>query len=258
MPRTPAASRPIERTSSSEKRIPLPFLVTIRMSSSPEVNTALTSSSLSRSAIAMKPSLRDLSYSASAVFFTCPNFVANIRYPPDSKSLVATSAWIVSSGASGSRLTAGVPRAVRSFIGTSCAAQPEDTSLVREQQQVGKGGRVDGDADEVLFFEPRTLHSPAATSLGPESVRGDRLYVTGARHRDDDLLVLDEVLDTELAGIVGDYGPAWLGELLPDLAELLGDDRAELRRITQDRLQLGDRRSRAWHALLRGCSARGG
>ena len=109
------------RTSVSENRIPLPLWLTMTMSSSPEVATTRTSSSPSRRAMAMKPSRRDLSYSVNAVFFTWPILVAKVRNPPESKSWVATMAWIVSLGARGSRLTAAVPRAVRSFMGTSCA-----------------------------------------------------------------------------------------------------------------------------------------
>ena len=63
MPRTPAASRPMARTSVSEKRMSLPLRLTMTMSSSPEVATTRTSSSPSRRVMAMKPSRRDLSYS---------------------------------------------------------------------------------------------------------------------------------------------------------------------------------------------------
>ncbi len=70
MPRTPAASRPIARTSSSLKRMVMPLRVTSKRSSSPDVATTRTSSSPSRRLMAMKPSRRDLSYSLSAVFFT--------------------------------------------------------------------------------------------------------------------------------------------------------------------------------------------
>ena len=90
-------------------------------SSSPEVATTRTSSSPSRSAMAMKPSRRDLSYSVNAVFFTWPILVAKVRKPPESKSRVATMAWMVSLGLRGRRFTTAVPRAVRSFMGTSWA-----------------------------------------------------------------------------------------------------------------------------------------
>ena len=67
----------------------------------------------------MKPSRRDLSYSLIAVFFTCPCAVAKTRYWSGENSRVAMIAVIDSFGASGTRLTAAVPRAVRSFIGIS-------------------------------------------------------------------------------------------------------------------------------------------
>ena len=67
----------------------------------------------------MNPSRRDLSYSLRAVFFTWPCAVAKTRYWSGGNSRVAMMAWIVSSGASGTRLTAAVPLAVRSFMGIS-------------------------------------------------------------------------------------------------------------------------------------------
>ena len=67
----------------------------------------------------MKPSRRDLSYSLNAVFFTWPWAVANTRNWSGENSRVAMMAVIDSFGASGTRLTAAVPVAVRSFIGIS-------------------------------------------------------------------------------------------------------------------------------------------
>ena len=58
MPLTPLVSRPIGRTSFSEKRDAWPDLETIRMSSLPEVSRTWTSSSPSRILIAMIPSAR--------------------------------------------------------------------------------------------------------------------------------------------------------------------------------------------------------
>ena len=80
MPRTPAAARPIGRTSSSWKRIACPDRDTITMSSSPLVGMTRTSSSSSRSSRAMMPARSDESYSVKRVFFTVPCRVAKNRY----------------------------------------------------------------------------------------------------------------------------------------------------------------------------------
>ena len=125
----------------------------------------------------MNPSRRDLSYSASAVFFTWPNFVANIRYPPDSKSFVATSAWMVSSGASGSRLTTGVPRAVRSFIGTSCARSRKTRPLFENRSRCASVVVCTAMLIRSSSLTSRSLHSPAAAALRPERVRRNGLYI---------------------------------------------------------------------------------
>ena len=70
MPRTPAVARPIERTSSSEKRIVIPFFDTMKMSSDPLVWMTRTSSSSSWRLMAMRPERSDESYSLIFVFFT--------------------------------------------------------------------------------------------------------------------------------------------------------------------------------------------
>ena len=107
------------RTSVSLKRMVMPLRVTSKMSSSPEVATTRTSSSPSRRLMAMNPSRRDLSYSLKAVFLTWPCAVAKTRYWSGENSRVVMMAWIDSFGASGTRFTAAVPLAVRSFMGIS-------------------------------------------------------------------------------------------------------------------------------------------
>ena len=84
------------------------------------------------------------------------------------------------------------------------APQPVDLAPVGEQQQVGVGGGVDHLADQVLLLQPGALDAPAAPALGPEGGGRHRLDVAGPRHGDDDLLVVDQVLDAHLAGVVGD------------------------------------------------------
>ncbi len=70
MPRTPAADRPIGRTSVSLKRMVMPDWATMNMSESPVLDSTFTSSSPSRRLMAMRPSRRDLSYSVNRVFLT--------------------------------------------------------------------------------------------------------------------------------------------------------------------------------------------
>ena len=67
-----------------------------------------------------------------------------------------------------------------------------------------------------------------------------RLDVALGRHRDDELLVVDEVLDVHVAGVVGELGAALGGELVADLGQLVLDDLAELGLVAEDRLELGD------------------
>ena len=108
-----------------------------------------------------------------------------------------------------------VPRAVRSFIGISCALQPVDPAPVGEEQQVGVGGGVDDARDVVSSASLAPGHAPAAPALGAEGVGRHRLDVAGLGHGDDELLVVDEVLDVDVARVEGDLGPAGLWRTWP-------------------------------------------
>ena len=79
MPRTPAAARPMGRTSSSLKRMVWPDRLTMKMSSPVVVSMTRTSSSPSRRLRAMRPSRREESYSVNTVRFTWPSRVAKNR-----------------------------------------------------------------------------------------------------------------------------------------------------------------------------------
>ena len=70
MPRTPAVARPIDRTSSSENRMVMPFCDTMKMSSHPLVWMTRTSSSSSWRLIAISPVRSEESYSLIFVFLT--------------------------------------------------------------------------------------------------------------------------------------------------------------------------------------------
>ena len=118
--------------------------------------------------------------------------------------------------------------------------QPEDPPPVGEEQEVGVGRRVDHVVDQVLLLELGALDAPAPAGLGPERVGRDGLHVAGAAHGDDDLLVVDQVLDVHVPGVVGDDRAPLVGELLADLPQLAGDHAPQLGRVVQDRLELGD------------------
>ena len=93
----------------------------MKMSSLPLVSMTRTSSSSSRRLMAIRPSRRLESYASKAVFLTVPFFVAKNRKRSPAKSRVSMIAWIFSSACSGSRLTIGMPLAVRSRSGMSSA-----------------------------------------------------------------------------------------------------------------------------------------
>ncbi len=76
MPRTPAAVRPIGRTSSSGKRMIMPSLVESSTSRWPSVRRAAITSSPSSSVMAWMPPARGCENAESSVFFTLPCLVA--------------------------------------------------------------------------------------------------------------------------------------------------------------------------------------
>ncbi len=120
IPRTPEVSRPIARTLSSLNRDALPERETMRISSSPLVSRTWTSSSPSRTLIAMIPSARiGVLYCVNSVFLTRPPAVANARYLPSLKSRVGITAITFSPSRSGSTLTSALPRDAREPSGSS-------------------------------------------------------------------------------------------------------------------------------------------
>ena len=115
MPITPAASRPIGRTSSSAKRAIIPSAVAMMMSSLPLDTSTQASSSLSWIVIARMPVARTRSNCSSGVFLMCPRRVAMTRKWPGSKfgsTMVAIGTSPVSTCTPG-RLMIGMPFAWR-------------------------------------------------------------------------------------------------------------------------------------------------
>ena len=122
MERTPMVSLPMGRTSSSEKRMHLPALDAMSISSRPPVSCTLISSSPSLSEMAILPPRRMLSNCVMGVFLISPIRVAIIRLPlPRASSLTGIIADTVSPSPRESRLTIALPRAARAASGTSYA-----------------------------------------------------------------------------------------------------------------------------------------
>ncbi len=118
MPLTPAAPRPIGRTSSSLKRIALPWLATSMISRLPSVIATLTSRSSLRRSMAMMPLDLGRENRFSAVFLTVPPLVAMKTNASSSKSRIGSTALIRSPSSSGRRFTIGLPREPRLACGT--------------------------------------------------------------------------------------------------------------------------------------------
>ena len=120
MPRTPAAVRPMKRTSSSEKRIDWPCTVARTMSFFPSVSITHCSSSPLCSLTAMSPPFRRVSNSLCRVFFTTPCRVAMKRYRSSRNLRIARTALTTSPDSIWIKLITAVPRAWRLASGTSC------------------------------------------------------------------------------------------------------------------------------------------
>ena len=112
---TPVALLPMGRTSSSLKRMLLPFLVPTIISSLPSVIMAAISSSPSLRFWAIIPPFRILSNSSMGVFLIMPALVMRFRYFPSSHS--GNSVVTFSPSLRFSRLTMAVPLAVRPASG---------------------------------------------------------------------------------------------------------------------------------------------
>ena len=240
---TPAASRPIGRTSASEKRASLPCAVAMMTSSLPVETSTQASSSSSLRVIARMPDERTLSNCSSGVFLMTPFRVARTRYEPGVKSgsvIVAIGTSPESTWTPG-RLMIGMPFAWRLASGIAWTFAREDTAAVREEQRPVVGVGDEQVLDGVLLARHVADDPLAAAVLA--TVRGDRLAldVAAARDRDDDVLVGDEVLVGHLAaGVVGDSRPSLAGVLPLQLGELVLDDLEHAGRVGEDVLELGD------------------
>ena len=69
---------------------------------------------------------------------------------------------------------------------------------------------------------------------------GHRLHILSLRHDDHEFLVVDEILNRDLAFVVGDLADSVGCEGVADRAQLLLDDCPQLRIVGEDRLEFGD------------------
>ena len=199
----------------------------MRMSSPPLVGMTFTSSSPSRRLMAMMPVRSEESYSLNFVFLTWPvlggeeeEAVRLVVARVDDRLDVLAGLQLQQVR---HRRAAGGALLLRDLVRLEAVDAPE----VREEQQVGVGGGGEDVADVVLVAQLGPGHAAAAAALGPERVGGDRLDVALGRQRDDELLVVDEVLDVHVADVEGDLGAPLVGELLLDLGQLVLDDGAQ-------------------------------
>ena len=119
MPRTPPAARPMRRTSSELKRVPMPLRVIITTSSPGFTRRTSTSSSPSSMLMARMPLRLTFLKSPRSVFFTVPFFVANITSTSPSKLRIGRSWSTCSPGWRLRKLTSGLPKLVRAASGIS-------------------------------------------------------------------------------------------------------------------------------------------
>ena len=240
---TPAASRPIARTSVSANRASLPLAVAMMTSSAPVDTSTQASSSSSAMVIARMPDERTRSNCSSGVFLTMPLRVARTRYEPGVKSL----SMIVAIG-SFARLHLDARQVDdRDALGLAAGVRDgmdlgaEDAAAVREEQRPVVGVRDEQVLDRVLLAGDVADDALAAPVLAAVGVDRLALDVAAAGDRDDDVLVGDQVLVGHLAaGVVGDARPPLAGVLALQLGQLVLDDLRHARRVGQDVLELGD------------------
>src|SRR5450432_819712 len=219
MPRTPYAGRPMDRTSSSPKRMAWPSCEARKIICWPSVNRAATSSSSFSIPMAMMPRVMTLEKSFTGVFFTTP-----LRVTKKTKLF------------SSSRLRTAGSAYVRNLIDL----QPVHTAGIGKNQHVGMCGRD----EEVLnkIFITRFHSHATGTAAALLAIRGNRraLEISAVRHGDRHGLVGNQVFQRDLSGFVRDFGAALIAILLADFFQLLDDHVAQLLVGSQDRFVFGN------------------
>src|SRR5262249_27485543 len=101
--------------------------------------------------------------------------------------------------------------------------QPEDASLVGEDQHVAVGGGDQQMLDEILSAGAHADAAFAPARLAAVVVYAGALDIAAAGDGDGHVLFGDEVFETNLAGVFDDLGAALVGVVLLDFLELLDD-----------------------------------
>ena len=225
---TPAASRPIARTSVSAKRASLPSAVAMMTSSWPAATSTQASSSLSARVMARIPDERTFSNCSSGVFLMIPRRVAMTRYVPALKSGTTS---VAVGHLAGLDLDAGQvddrdPLGLAAGVGDRVDLGAEDAPAVREEERPVVGVGHEEAVDRVLLAGHVADDPLAAAALAPVGGHRLALDVAAPADRHDDVLVGDQVLVGHLAArVVDDARPALAGVLALELEQLVLDDR---------------------------------
>ena len=256
-PRTPAASRPIGRTSASWKRIALPPLVHSRISRVPSVSATPTRRSSSRRSTAMMPEARGRENADSGVFLTVPRLVAMNTKCCSSNCLIGSSALIFSPSLErqqvDDRLAARAAPGLRQLE----HAQPVDLAAVGEAQQRVVGVGDEELLDEILVLDRGRRLAAAAAPLRLVVGHRLRLGVARVRQRHDHVLRLDQVFGREVEVIAADLGAARVAVVVADLDQLGAHHGREARRHARGSPPARPRAPAARRIRRRSCPARG-
>ncbi len=113
-----------------------------------------------------------------------------------------------------------------------------DLAFVGEEHEVGMAVDDENLLDEVIVLSRHSYDALSAAALGGVCVGGKSLDISGVRHRDGAVVLLDEILDLDVVLGLDDLGAAGIGVFSLDLGELflydllhpadIGEDRAEL------------------------------
>ena len=109
---------------------------------------------------------------------------------------------------------------------------------------------VDQVGDRILVLQPRSGNALATPALGPEFRGGHGLHIARRAHGEDELLVVDQVLDVQVARVVDHLAATRRGVFVPDGSQLVLDDRPEPVLVSEDDLQLGDGGQELCHTIL--------
>ena len=198
MPFTPLELRPMGRASDSLKRMAMPRAVESTSSSPGLVTTTSTSSSPSRSLMAMMPPFIGRLYASRGVFFTRPRAVAMTRK-------WSADVEVADRAAVGDLLALGEVQQVDHGPAAAVAGQlrqvvdlaPVDLALVGEEEQIGVRAGDEEVLDGVFFFGLGAVEALAAAVLGPVGRGGRPLDVAVAADRDHHGLFGDEVFEVD-------------------------------------------------------------